>query len=562
MKKTPIIRLVFVLLVFAVFNLIVVGRLFYWQVIRAQELKEIGQNQSADSIPVNAKRGDILSSDLFPLGTNTISYLLYSNPKLIKDKDEYAKKIADILNTDAATISAALSKDLFWVKIAQKVEPSKKNQIEALKLPGFGSTQESFRYYPEASMAAHLVGFVAKDNNGKNKGYFGLEGYYNEQLKGRDGKLYVIRDALGNEILNEIREEKKIDGRSLILNIDRTIQFAADKHLESGVKKYGAEGGSVIVMETKTGKVLAMSSFPRFDPQKYYDYDGSTYVNPVISSVYEPGSTFKVLVMSAAINAGAVKPDTKCTICAGPVQIGDYSVKTWNDKYFPDSTMTNVIQHSDNTGMVFVGKKLGLSKLISSLKAFGIGENTGVDLQGETSSEIRDEKQWYPIDLATASFGQGITLTPMQLVNGVNAIANGGKLMKPKVVSKIELEDGRTIEIKPEVKRQVISEATSKVMTEMMVNAVENGEAKWVKIKDYRIAGKTGTAQIPIAGHYDPHQTIASFVGFFPAKDPQITMLVLVNKPKTSIYGAETAAPIFFQIARDLITYFNIAPSL
>ena len=560
-KKGPLFRLGITILAFATLYLVVVVRLFYWQVIRAEEIKSIGLDQSTDSIKIQAKRGDISSSDLFPLATNTISYLLYSNPKVIKDKESYTKILSTSLGKEEASISALLSQNLFWVKLKDKLTPEKKSQIEALKLEGVGFQQESFRYYPEASMAAQLVGFVGKDNQGAPKGYFGLEGYYDEQLKGRDGKLYVIKDALGNEILNEVREEKKIDGRNLVLNIDRSVQYSADKRLKEGVEKYQAEGGSVIVMDSKTGKVLAMSSFPRFDSQTYYDFPASDYKNPVVSSLYEPGSTFKVLVMASAIDAGLVKPDTKCNICSGSVSIGGYDIKTWDDKYFPNSTMTEVIQHSDNTGMVFVGQKLGLKRFIKYVKLFGMGETTGIDLQGETTGIVKDENSWYQIDLATSSFGQGIDITPMQLVNALNSIANGGNLMKPEVVSKILTDDGKTIEIKPEVKRRTVSEATAKVVTQMMVNAVENGEAKWTKIKDYKIAGKTGTAQIPIAGHYDPHQTIASFVGFFPANDPKITMMVLVNRPKTSIYGAETAAPIFFSIARDLITYYNIPPS-
>lgn len=561
MKKGPLFRLGIISLAFAILYLIVVARLFYWQVIRAEEIKTIGLDQSTDSIKIQAKRGDISSSDLFPLATNTISYLLYSNPKVVKDKDSYAKQLSFALGKEEASVSALLSQNLFWVKLADNLTPEKKSQIENLKLEGVGFQQQSFRYYPEASMAAHLVGFAGRDSSGAPKGYFGLEGYYDEQLKGRDGRLYVVKDALGNEILNEVREEKKIDGRNLVLNIDRSVQYSADKRLKEGVEKYQAEGGSAIVMDSKTGKVLAMSSYPRFDSQKYYDFPSSHYMNPVVSSLYEPGSTFKVLVMASAIDAGLVKPDTKCNICSGPVSIGGYNIKTWNDKYFPNATMTDVIQHSDNTGMVFVGQKLGLKRFIKYVKLFGMGESTGIDLQGETTGIVKDEDSWYQIDLATSSFGQGIDITPMQLVTAVNSIANGGNLMKPEVVSKILTDDGKTIEIKPEIKRRTVSEATAKVMAQMMVNAVENGEAKWTKIKNYKIAGKTGTAQIPISGHYDPHQTIASFVGFFPANDPKITMLVLVNRPKTSIYGAETAAPIFFSIARDLITYYNIPPS-
>jgi cell division protein FtsI/penicillin-binding protein 2 len=561
MKKWNPWRLTLVLIGFLLFYLVIVSKLFYWQVVRSADLREQQQIQSSESLTVQAKRGEIVTSDNYPLVTNKYSYLLYANPKVISDKEEYASKLAPILQVDQASLSAQLSKNLFWVRLAQGLEDSDKKKVEDLHLDGLGFQQTSMRYYPEASMAAQLVGFLGKDKNGNNRGYFGLEGYYNEQLQGRDGRLYVIKDALGNPILNDIREEKKIDGRTLVLGLDRTVQYSVEKRLKDGIDQYAADGGTAIAMDTATGKILAMASFPNFDPQHYYDFPFASYVNPAITSLYEPGSTFKVLVMAAAIDQKKVTPDTRCTICTGSVPIDNYQIKTWDDKYFPDSTMTEVIQHSDNTGMVFTERRLGKDLFLSYLHKYGIGELTRVDLQGEVSGDLRADDDWKTIDLATASFGQGISVTPIELITAVNSIANGGKLMKPYVVSKVITEDGKTIEIPPEEKAQVISETTAKVMTWMMVNAVENGEAKWTKIPNYKIAGKTGTAQIPVAGHYDPTQTNASFVGFFPADKPKITMLVVINKPKKSIYGAETAAPIFFQIAGDLIHYYNIPPS-
>lgn len=558
MKKPEAARYFLVLFVIFLFYFAVVAKLFFWQVVKAKELKQVGENQSTQTIPVPSIRGDIFSSDNFALATNNISYLLYTNPKVIDDKKGYSLKLAQILGLDEASISAQLDKDLYWVKLAANLDSDKKQAIEKLNLKGIGFQETYTRFYPEASMAAHLVGFLGKDDEGQDHGYFGIEGEYDQQLQGRPGKIYAIRDALGNQILNDIREDKKIDGRSLKLTLDRTIQFAADKRLKEGVDKYNAEGGSVVVMDSKTGAILAMSSIPSFNPQLYYEFDSSSYQNPTLSSLYEPGSTFKVLVMAAGIDKGLVKKDTKCDICAGPVQIGEYKIKTWNDKYYPNTTMEDVIMHSDNTGMVFVGRKLGVDGMTSYLKKFGLGTQTGIDLQGEATGVIRDKNSWYPIDLATSSFGQGISVTPIQLLTAVNSIANRGVLMQPYIVSEILTEDGETIKILPKSKGRVINPVTAKIVTDMMVNAVENGEAKFAVIKNYKVAGKTGTAQIPVSGHYDPTQTIASFVGFFPPEDPKVTMLVLVNKPKTSIYGSETAAPVFFNIARDIIKYYNL----
>ena len=555
-------RITIILLLFCLMYSVVVVRLFYWQVVKSSELKQMGINQSGEAIDIPAKRGDIISSDNYPFATTRVSYLLYANPKFIKNNSlKYANEISPLLNLDKEKVADLLSKDLYWVKLADNLDQNQKSAIEKLNVPGLGFQENDLRFYPEASMAAHLIGFLGRDKNGSGKGYFGLEGYYNDQLSGRAGKQYLIHDALGNPVLNDLREEKKIDGRSLVLNIDRTVQFIAEKKLKEGIEKYEAEGGSAIIMDPQSGRILAMASFPQFNPQKYYEFDYDTYRNPVIANLYEPGSTFKVLVMSAAIDLRVLKPDTKCNICSGPVTIGDYTVKTWNGKYYPDSTMAEVIQHSDNTGMVYVGKKLGLDNLTAYIKSFGIGQETQIDLEGEESARIRDKKDWYPIDLATASFGQGISVNPMQLLTAVSSIANGGNLIKPFVVSQIITEDGKKIDIKPQITRRVISEITAKIVTQMMVNAVENGEAKWTKLDNYKVAGKTGTAQIPIQGHYDPKETIASFVGFFPADNPKVSMLVLVHKPKTSIYGAETAAPIFFSIARDLVNYYSIPPT-
>ncbi|HVZ67319.1 MAG TPA: penicillin-binding protein 2 [Patescibacteria group bacterium] len=558
MKKKDGLRFGIVLVAVSLLYLALLGKLFYWQSVEAQTLRLQARAQSLETIDIPAIRGEIMTSDSFPLATNTISYTLYSNPKIIKDKSYYADKLGGALSDDPASISALLNKDLYWVKLADNLSGDQKKTIEKLNLKGVGFEQQYSRLYPEASMAAHLIGFLGKDAEGEPHGYFGIEGKYNDQLSGRPGALHAIRDALGNQILNDIREDEKIDGRDVKLTVDRSVQYLIDEKLKAGLEKYGAEEGSVIVMDSKTGAILGMSSYPGFDPAKYWEYDPSTYTNPALSSLYEPGSTFKVLIMAAAIDKHLVTPETRCDICAGPVQIGEYKIKTWNDEYIPDLTMRDTIIHSDNTGMVFVSRKLGLDNMIDYLHKFGLGEPTGIDLQGEATGIVREKNQWYPIDIATTSFGQGISVTPIQLITAVNSIANDGKLMQPYMVSQIITDTGQTIDIKPKVKAQAVSPATAKTVTSMMVDAVEEGEAKFAKIKNYRIAGKTGTAQIPVAGHYDPTQTNASFVGFFPADNPKVTMLVIVNKPKSSIYGAETAAPLFFDIARELIKYYNL----
>lgn len=547
-----------ILIIFLVLYAAVLARLFYFQVIFASPLAEAGKNQSTDSLPIEPIRGEIQMSDGFPIAANSISYLLYLNPKLLESTGQVTHQLSQELDVEEASVAAKIDEDLFWVKIAEGIDEKKKKEIESLNNKAIGFQMLDDRYYPESSMAAHLVGFVGKDENGFDKGYFGVEGYYNKQLAGRAGRLYAVKDALGNPVLSDIREEKKLDGRNIKLSLDRTIQYFAENRLKNGIERFEAQGGTVIIMNPKTGKILAMASYPQFDPQTYEKFPEETYKNPAISSVYEPGSTFKVLVMASGLDAGVVRPTTKCTICDGPVQVGEYSIKTWNNKYYPNTTMTEVIEHSDNTGMVYVGRKLGLKRLTDYLKKFGINDVTGIDLQGETSGVVRPEEEWYEVDLATASFGQGISITPLQLVTAVGSIANDGILMQPQVVDEITTEDGETIKIEPKEKGRTVSKRSAKEMAMIMVSAVEKGDSKWVQLDGYKVAGKTGTAQIPVAGHYDPNQTIASFVGFFPAYDPEIVMLVLVDRPKSSIYGSETAAPVFFEIARDIVNYLNL----
>jgi len=551
------------------FGLLISARLFYWQVVNAEKFKLEAENQHWISFEIPAQRGEILASDGFPLATNEESFLAFASLPDIKEKPE---KIAQLLvpiiypGVEAAEyltmVEERLSReDLLWVPLKHKITRLQKENIERMKIEGIGFEEEPKRDYPEGSSSAHLLGFVGMDANGSDKGYFGLEGNYDLELKGKPGILLREKDASGRPILvGEVKGEKQRNGRNLVTTIDRSVQFVIEEKLKKGIQKYGALNGSVIVMEPKTGAIIGSTSFPSYDPESYFSYDKKLYPNPAIASSYEPGSTFKVLVMAAALNEGLVKPDTRCDKCSGPLNISGYTIETWNEKYYPDSTMTEVIQHSDNVGMVFVAERLGIDKFYSYLKKFGLGETTGIDLQEESSPNLRPAEEWGKIDLATASFGQGIALTPMQMLRAVGAIANKGVLMKPFVVEKVTDEKGTT-QVTHEKGKEVVGPIAAEMMTEMMVNAVDNGEAKWAKPKGFRIAGKTGTAQIPVAGHYDKDKTIASFVGFAPADDPKFVMLVMLREPTSSPWGSETAAPLWFDIARELFIYYGVLPS-
>lgn len=527
----------------------------------SEKLKAQAESQYFLRQEIPAKRGEILYADGQPLATNEKCFLVFAQPKEIEDEKELAKKLNSILEVDEATVAAKFSqKNLYWVPIKDKVKEEKVEEIKKLNLAGIGFQEESKRFYPEGSTSAHLLGFVGKDVAGKDKGYFGLEGYYDRELKGRPGFLTLEKDAQGNPILTSSREEfLKENGDALVLNVDRSVQYILEKKLKEGLKKYEAKAGGVILMDPKTGAILGMASFPSYDPENFLAFESERYKNPLISDSFEPGSIFKVIIMATALDKKVVEPTTLYNE-SGPISIAGYKIKTWNDEYHGEITMTRVLEKSSNVGMVWVASKLGDRAVFSYLNKFGFGQKTGVDLEGESSPELRSAKEWKEIDLATASFGQGIAITPIQMVRAVGAIANEGLLLKPYVVKKIIKEDGKVEEIKPQAERRVIKPETAAVLTEMMVSAVENGEARWAKPKDFRIAGKTGTAQIPVAGHYDTEKTIASFVGFAPADDPKFVMLVTLREPTASPWGSETAAPLFFDIAKELFTYYGISP--
>lgn len=569
---------VFFLLFFTAISL----RLFYWQVVKADELSVQAENQHFTNSTLTGTRGQIFFSDGSLLASVNPIFSVFAQPKVVKQdkKGEIAYSLAKTIwdfehqdldiekKTRLAQIDElkneiykTLGQDLYWVPIKPNINIDLKKEIEDLKIEGIGFEQSNGRFYPEGSSAAHLAGFVGSNSRGENTGYFGIEGYYEGELKGISGKLRHEKDAFGLPILTgEFFTTEAVNGKDIVLNIDRTVQFIVENALKKGIVKYGAKSASVVVMDPQTGGILAMASYPNYDPYEYFKYPKEFYRNPIVADQYEPGSTFKVLTMAAAVNEDLVKSDTKCDICDKPVQMGGFTIKTWNNKYQADATMKDVIVHSDNTGMVFVGKKLGLDTFYRYIEDFGFGKATDIDLQDESSPNIRPKDEWREIDVATASFGQGIAVTPIQMVRAVSVIANGGKLMEPRVAREI-VEGDKKYEVEPMVIKEVIKPETAKVITEIMVAAVQEGEAKAYVPKGYKIAGKTGTAQIPVAGHYDPNKTIASFVGFAPADNPKFVMLVRYDQPTSSIYGSETAAPTFFEIAKQLFPYFKIAPS-
>ena len=408
-------------------------------------------------------------------------------------------------------------------------------------------------------MSAQVTGFVGRDDVGKPLGYFGLEGYYDRELSGRSRIEKQEKDAGGNPLLiGDFQLMRGRSGRTLKLHLQRGTQYLVQEELKKGIERYGASAGEVNIMDPKTGGILAMTSWPTYDPAKFHLYDTSLYKNPAVANSYEPGSTFKVLVMAAAFNEGVVSEEDTCDICADAYPIGKYHIKTWNNEYKADASPEDIIVHSDNVGMVWAQQKLGGEKMLEYLKKFGIGQKTGIDMQEEVTPSLRTK--WGDIDYATSSFGQGIAVTSIQMLSAVGALANGGVLMEPHLVSSVIGES--EVPVPPKSRGQVISPETATRITTLMVKAVEEGEAKWAAPKGYVVAGKTGTAQIAVEGHYDAEKTIASFVGFAPAYNPRFVMLVKLSEPQSSQWASETAAPLWFGIAQKLLLHYNIPQAI
>ncbi len=532
---------------------VLICRLFYWQIIRGPELQTKSEKQHQTVTVLTAKRGDILDSEGGVLaGTKNLYHLYVYKPQMKISNNDLVELLMTSLTPDQEASTAAdlrkylqdrLALSSNWISLKHYLSSDEKEKVEKQKIVGLGFEDEYVRYYPEASMGAHILGFVGQDAAGQEQGYFGLEGYFDRMLKGREGKVRTEKDGQGNPILiGNYQFLHAIEGKAIQTTIDKKIQFVAESYLKEGIQKYQALAGNVIIMESKTGKIKAMASYPNYDPGKFSEFDKSSYKSPLMADLFEPGSIFKPLVMAAALNEKLVTPETKCDICSGPINIGKYTIKTWNEEYHSQTTMTDVIVNSDNTGMVFAARKLGPDKFSDYLSKYGLGKKTKIEIQEEVSGTLREGKKYGEIDLATNSFGQGIAVTPIQIITAINTIANGGKYISPSLI------EGTT-----PIQRSVLNPEAASDMTQIMVEAVDRGEAKHAKPAGLSVAGKTGTAQIPIDGRYDPKKTIASFIGFFPSQNPKYTMLVTFREPQTSIWGSETAAPLWFAIAKQLL---------
>lgn len=536
--------------------LLITVRLFQLMVLKPYS--DINPSSRVKTIKEQPSRGKILDNSGTILATNELSYVMFANPKHITDPYVVSKRISDAIHIDSASIEAKLRQDKQWVPLVYGVDKKDRDTIINLNINGIGFDEGYKRLYKEASLSAHILGFIGKDEQGEDVGYYGVEGFYDKELKGLIGRNSMERDVYGRPLLFGVQDNvKAIEGSTLTLTLDVALQQKTKSKLLEGMSRYGAKKGCIVVTDPNTNAILSLSCLPDFDQREYYKYPSEYYRNPIVQDTYEPGSTFKPLVVAAGIESKSIAVNDTVEEL-GPVKVSGYEIDNWNGKTEGTISITRVLEKSSNIGMVEIGKRIGGPKLVEYLQKYGFGDKTGVDLQGEAKAPLRSV--WRELEYATATFGQGIAVTPIQLISAFNSIINGGNLYSPRIVKSIE-SDGKVLEKKPILMRRTVSESTSAIMRSMLESVVEHGEYRYKKAAGFRFGGKTGTAQIARNGVYDDEKTIASFVGFFPAQNPKYSILVLLWEPSAAIYGSETAAPLFFELSQDIINVYGLTPN-
>lgn len=504
---------------------------------------------------VAADRGIIYDRDGQPLASNTFDYEIGISPSLIADRTDVATKLAAELDMLEIDIIRAIDSSVPWVSLKKPVSAKAAERIRELSLLGVTIDSQPRRLYPQGTLAAQLLGFVAGDDTSLQafRGYNGIEGYYEDELAGR------VRDQTVSRIPFDLPADRNSGdrGSDLVLTIDRDIQFVVESELQFAVAQYGASSGTIIVMDPRTGDILAMASNPSFDPNAFFDIgDVERLRNPAISDEYEPGSVMKVITMAIALDMGTVTPQDTY-VDNGSLQVGGIPVVNWDRRAYGVVGMEQVLVQSLNVGAATLSLELGPSNFYQKLQSFGIGRATGIDLEGEAIGTLFTplDAEYSDSNLATNSFGQGVAVTPLQMITSVSAIANGGLMMQPHIVHQV-IDGNRVYPSQPSALGRPISAETAAQVTDMMVQVVEQGATE-ARLPGYNIAGKSGTAEIPTPLGYERDASIASFIGFFPADDPQVIVLVKLDRP-TGYWGSRTAAPVFRRLAERLVILMEI----
>jgi len=546
---------------------ILIWRMFDIGAIKHSHYLSLAQGQQRFEKTEMASRGRILVHDssvdpksYYPLAFDVKRFAIWVVPHQVKDKNKLAGELSSYLDLSKDDIFGKINNDKLYIPpIKQGLVLDNAKKIEDQNFPGVYVMPEYSRYYPEGSLASQLLGFV----NGDGIGNYGFEGHYNEELKGKEGNVVGEKDTLGR-MISLLDQKDPQDGISYVLTIDRSVQYFVEKKLNEAIKEYKADSGSVLIMDVKTGGILAMASSPSYDPNNYSkqaDKDPSKFINPAISYLYEPGSVFKTISMASALDAGAVTSETEGTFSNYTVVDG-YEIHTAEDKPFGRENMAQILQNSDNVGMVWVADKLGDNRLYDYIKKFGLLQKTGIDLDTEATGFTPPLDQWRNITRATVSFGQGISVTPIELLTAYAVIANNGKYIYPHMIDKMIMPDGTEKKVEKEEGEQVVSEQTAKEVREMLYSVVANGHSKKAGVPGFKVGAKTGTAQIPDpkkGGYLTSDSGLGIYnhtlAGMAPTDDPQFVMIVKLEKPKTAKYAESTAAPLFGEIASFLLNY-------
>ena len=574
-------RLVVVMVLACSLFLCLIGRIGYLQLVKGEWLSTKASEQQTREIPIEAKRGTIYDTNMKELAVSITKYTVWCKPVEVKDAEKTSKELAKIIDEEYEDVYKKVNKkNVALVKVKRWIDDETADKITKAGLSGIWVAEDNQRYYPYGNFASYVLGHTSSDSTG----VAGIELKYDSVLKGTSGKLIVSTDAAGKEIPQGSEQYyEPTTGNGLVLTIDEVIQHYCEKAAQRAYEKNNAAKVTIIAMEPSTGNILAMVNKPDYDPNKpteaiYPYYEEllndcknndekmkayfSMWINPAVSDTYEPGSTFKLITSAAGLEEGVVKQDDKF-VCKGSVTVGGQKLKCWRS-YNPHGTETfkQGVQNSCNPVFIEVGNRLGVSKLYDYIEGFGLTKKTGIDLPGEALGVMYKEKDVGPVELATISFGQSNSLTPIQLITAVSAIVNDGNLMQPRLVKAYTDNKGNiTEEVEPVKVRQVISKETSAQMREIMESVVTEGGGKIAYLPGYRLGGKTGTAQKVINGSYAQGKYVCSFVGVAPADDPKIAVLAIVDEPTgVAAFGSQTGGPIIKEVMNNCLKYLGVEP--
>jgi cell division protein FtsI (penicillin-binding protein 3) len=542
---------------------LVLVRAFHLQISSGDRLREMAEGQHLRELRVSPRRGAIYDRHGAELAVSADVDSVYANPRRLKameqDPRTVAKRISKILDLDADRLAERLGADRFFVWIERRVTPNEATRIREIDIPGIELTSEARRYYPNRHLAAHLLGFADIDG----RGIEGIELAYEDRLRGSDRRVEAIRDRRGQVVFaDDMEDDRSMQGQSVVLTIDKAIQHVAERELALGVRTFEARGGSVVVMDPSNGEILALANYPPFNPNEPSKHPTAHRRNRAVVDRFEPGSTVKPFTMAAALAAGAVKPNQSINCENGVTRIAG---RVLHDAHpYEWLTPTQILAYSSNIGIAKIALDLGKKNLYRGFRRFGFGEPTGLAVPGETAGILRHHRRWYEIDAATVSFGQGMSVTNVQLATAMSAIANGGRLMRPMLVRRLADGHGTTIEEnKPQVRRQVVPRRVAKLVGQMLTAVTEpGGTAIEAAVDGYLVAGKTGTAQKAdyIHGGYAKDKWLASFIGFAPAERPAVVISVVIDEPAIAHYGGTVAGPVFRRIAEVTLRHMGIAP--